>query len=85
MSPKRKVLALLLAALMSLRSLSALAEITLEQVNEFLNSSASLGEGSKANPVAIIPISTSTVPRRKISSTALSPSSTRPGTTSSTS
>lgn len=34
---------------------SAMA-ITLDEVNDFLNNSAGLGEGSKANPVAIIPI-----------------------------
>ncbi len=31
--------------------------ITLKQVNDFLNTSAKLGEGSKANQIAIIPIS----------------------------
>ena len=31
------------------------SKITLEDVNQFLNESANLGEGSKANPVAVIP------------------------------
>ncbi len=30
--------------------------LTLDKINEFLNTSAALGEGTKANPVAIIPI-----------------------------
>ena len=49
-------LALVLLAGVSLTSLAQAQTITLEDVNTFLNESAKLGEGSKANPVAIIPI-----------------------------
>ena len=47
-----------LAIIVTMAAPLALAEkeITLEDVNRFLNESAKLGEGSKANPVAIIPI-----------------------------
>ena len=60
MSHKKRLLPLLLA-LMMLIGLAPLAQaeapaITLEDVNRFLNESAKLGEGSKANPVAVIPI-----------------------------
>lgn len=59
MSLKNRLFPLLLA-LMMLISLMPLAQaeapaITLEDVNRFLNESAKLGEGSKANPVAVIP------------------------------
>ena len=51
------VLAVILLAGVSLTSLvHAETTITLDDVNRFLNESAKLGEGSKANPVAIIPI-----------------------------
>lgn len=56
MSMGHKRFALLLAVLMAFAALGSLAEVTLDQVNEFLNTSAKLGEGTKANPVAIIPI-----------------------------
>ena len=36
-------------------SAACAAELSLSDVNNFLNTSAKLGEGSKANPVAIIP------------------------------
>lgn len=38
------------------KTVVAEGEIDLEKINKFLNESAALGEGSKANPVAIIPI-----------------------------
>lgn len=54
---KQRIVALLLALALLLGSASMLAEeINLEKVNEFLNTSAKLGDGSKANQVAIIPI-----------------------------
>ena len=37
-------------------SAASAAELSLSDVNNFLNTSAKLGEGSKANPVAIIPV-----------------------------
>ncbi len=51
-------LVLAIALFLSLFAPAGLSEakaITLEEVNEFLNTSAKLGEGSKANPVAVIP------------------------------
>ena len=52
---KRIILPILSLMLVFTMVFSAMA-ITLDEVNEFLNKSAGLGEGSKANPVAIIPI-----------------------------
>ena len=49
------VAALVMAAGLAMVPVHA-ESITLEDVNRFLNESAKLGEGSKANPVAIIPI-----------------------------
>ncbi len=59
MTITKRLLTVVLALLLVLGAAPlALAEkdITLEDVNRFLNESAKLGEGSKANPVAIIPI-----------------------------
>ena len=48
---------LCLVLLVLIMAVSASAEtLTLNQVNSFLNTSAKLGEGSKANQVAVIPI-----------------------------
>ena len=53
----RKLTALLLCLLM-LTPLYAYADgLSLGEVNDFLNNSAKLGEGSKANQVAVIPFS----------------------------
>lgn len=51
------VLAIVMLAGMGLAPLAqAETKITLEDVNRFLNESAKLGAGGKANPVAVIPI-----------------------------
>jgi len=50
----KKMLAFLLCFMM-LVPMAQAAELSLGDVNNFLNSSAKLGEGSKANPVAVIP------------------------------
>lgn len=51
------VLAIVMLAGMGLAPLAqAETKITLEDVNRFLNESAKLGPGGKANPVAVIPI-----------------------------
>ena len=57
----KRILPLLLAMVLALGvGLTPFAQaetaITLDDVNRFLNESAKLGEGSKANPVAVIPI-----------------------------
>lgn len=53
----KKLISMLLAVLLVLTSVFSLADgMSLEKVNEFLNNSAKLGEGSKANSVAVIPI-----------------------------
>lgn len=52
---KKLLLTILSLALVFSLSLPALA-LTLDEVNDFLNTSADLGEGTKANPIAIIPI-----------------------------
>lgn len=59
MAKFKRLSATLLAIAMLLTMLAPMAiaeNITLEDVNKFLNESAKLGEGSKANKVAIIPI-----------------------------
>lgn len=43
------------ALIISMSSTIAYADMNLNDINKFLNESAKLGEGSKANPVAIIP------------------------------
>lgn len=50
-----KRLFVLLLTLMMLLTAAQASELTLADVNEFLNNSAKLGEGSKANQVAVIP------------------------------
>ena len=50
----RKI-AIVFLCLMLLVTGSLAAELTLGDVNNFLNTSAKLGEGSKANQVAVIP------------------------------
>ena len=61
MNQKRRIWSLMLCLVMLLSlALAPLAQaevaITLEDVNRFLNESAKLGEGGKANPVAVIPV-----------------------------
>lgn len=51
----RRVLALFLCLLMAMSIAAQADELSLGDVNNFLNSSAKLGEGSKANQVAVIP------------------------------
>ncbi len=53
----RKLAVLLLCLLMVLPIAAHASELSLGEVNDFLNSSAKLGEGSKANQVAVIPFS----------------------------
>ncbi len=52
----RKTLAILLCLLMTF-AVAAAEELSIGDVNGFLNGSAKLGEGSKANQVAVIPFS----------------------------
>ncbi len=61
MAQKRRFMTLflalaLVAALFAPLSPVSANALTLDEINEFLNTSAALGEGTKANPVAIIPI-----------------------------
>lgn len=71
MTSKRRLMSLflsavLIAALFAPMGAGAAEEaLTLEKINEFLNSSADLGEGSKANAVAIIPINHINGPREE--------------------
>ena len=51
----KKLIALALSVLM-LMSVASAAELSLGDVNEYLNTSAKLGAGSKANQVAVIPM-----------------------------
>jgi rhodanese-related sulfurtransferase len=53
---KKRILIPILSLFLVFTMVFGAMAITLEDVNEFLNNSAKLGEGSKANPVAIIPI-----------------------------
>ena len=50
----KKLIAFCLAAML-LCSVAYASELSLGEVNNYLNTSAKLGEGSKANPVAVIP------------------------------
>ena len=50
----KKIIAFCLAAML-LCSVAYASELSLGEVNNYLNTSAKLGEGSKANPVAVIP------------------------------
>ena len=51
----KKIFACVLLVAM-LASVASAEELSLSAINNFLNTSAKLGEGSKANPVAVIPI-----------------------------
>ena len=51
----KKVAALFLCLLMTLPMVGHAAELSLGEVNDFLNTSAKIGEGTKANQVAVIP------------------------------
>ena len=53
----KRILACMLCLMMLLPFAAQAAEISLGDVNDFLNTSAKLGEGSKANQVAVIPFS----------------------------
>ena len=52
----KKLLACLFCLLLVLSVSAAADELSLGEVNRFLNTSAKLGEGSKANQVAVIPV-----------------------------
>lgn len=51
----KRVAALFLCLLMAMSTVALADELSLGEVNDFLNSSAKLGEGTKANQVAVIP------------------------------
>ena len=53
---RKKIILPILSLLLVFTMVFSAMAITLDEVNDFLNNSAGLGEGSKANPVAIIPI-----------------------------
>ncbi len=53
----RKLAAVLLSLLLLLPLCASADSLSLGEVNDFLNNSAKLGEGSKANQVAVIPFS----------------------------
>ena len=53
---RKSILATILALVLVLSMVGSALALTLDEVNEFLNKSAGLGEGTKANPVYIIPI-----------------------------
>jgi len=53
----KRIAALLLCLMMVLPIAAQASELSLGEVNDFLNGSAKLGEGSKANQVAVIPFS----------------------------
>lgn len=51
----KRFAALFLCLLMAMSTVALADELSLGEVNDFLNSSAKLGEGTKANQVAVIP------------------------------
>lgn len=70
MTLKRRLVTMLLAVALFTTLFAPLSQVqaealTLEKINEFLNTSAALGEGTKANSVAIIPINHIDGPREE--------------------
>jgi rhodanese-related sulfurtransferase len=70
MTLKHRIMTLALAMTLIMALVAPIASaqteaLTLEKINEFLNTSAALGEGSKANPVAVIPFNHIDGPREE--------------------